>query len=112
MHTCTYACTPACPSHLAWQATKAKANGSSGSSGGGGADGAAAGGAGGAGGDLKRGSRVRLSGLAARPELNGCIGLLMSDVEAESGRAAVKVLAPPEHTGKEMKVKPANLTVV
>ncbi len=56
-----------------------------------------------------RGTRVRLHGLAARPELNGAIGLLLGELEAESGRAPVKLMAPPEHAGKTLKAKPANL---
>ena len=71
------------------------------------------GGGGGVGGQpsaLRKGVRVRLSGLAARPELNGAVGELTGDLEAESGRCAVKLLAPAEHAGKGLKVKPANLT--
>ena len=63
-------------------------------------------------GGLKRGARVRISGLAARPELNGSLGIVLDAVEEESGRAPVKLVAPPEHAGKAMKVKPANLTLL
>lgn len=56
-----------------------------------------------------RGMRVRLQGLVARPELNGAIGVLIGEVEVESGRAPVKLMAPPEHAGKTLKTKRDNL---
>jgi hypothetical protein len=56
-----------------------------------------------------RGTRVRLQGLVARPELNGAIGVLLGEVEVDSGRAPVKLMAPPEHAGKTLKTKRDNL---
>jgi hypothetical protein len=60
---------------------------------------------------LKRGMHVQLTGLQGRPELNGSIGALLGGVESDSGRAPVKIVAPPEHAGKTLKVKPANLRI-
>ncbi|KOO30688.1 hypothetical protein Ctob_008064 [Chrysochromulina tobinii] len=48
-------------------------------------------------------------GLVARPELNGAIGVLLGEVEVDSGRAPVKLMAPPEHAGKTLKTKRDNL---
>ena len=56
-----------------------------------------------------RGMRVRLQGLVARPELNGAIGVLLGEVEVDSGRAPVKLMAPPEHAGKTLKTKRDNM---
>ena len=59
----------------------------------------------------KKGMRVRLEGLKARPELNGCIGVLTGGV-AESGRAPVKLVASEVHAGMLLQVKPANMRLV
>ena len=60
----------------------------------------------------KRGMRVRLVGLEAKPELNGSIGALLGEIDAESGRVPLVILGPTEHAGKQMKVKPANMLLV
>ena len=69
------------------------------------------GGSGGSGGDgaWKRGMRVQLEGLAARPELNGSLGVLLGPMDSESGRVPVKLVEPEAQAGKTMKVKAANL---
>ena len=59
----------------------------------------------------KKGIRVRLEGLKARPELNGCTGVLIGGV-AESGRAPVKLVSSEVHAGMLLQVKPANMRVV
>ena len=75
---------------------------------------AGSGGAGGGGGvsHLQSGMHVNLVGLAARPELNGSVGVLLGTVESESGRAPLRLVAPPEHEGKTMKVKPSNMRML
>ena len=62
----------------------------------------------------KKGTRVRFRGLQARAELNGCIGVLLGGVLAESGRAPVKLVSSERegHAGVKLQVKPANLRVV
>ena len=59
----------------------------------------------------KKGTRVRLEGLEARADLNGCIGVLIAGV-AKSGRAPVKIISSEVHVGTKLMVKPANLRVV
>ena len=53
--------------------------------------------------------QVRLAKLEARPELNGAVGVLLSGIDAESGRAEVKLATPAEHRGKCLKVKLQNM---
>lgn len=78
-----------------------------------GGDGGARGGGGGSSALVwKRGMHARLSGLAARPELNGAVGMLLGGVEADSGRAPVKLIAPKELEGQAIKVKPGNLVII
>ena len=55
-----------------------------------------------------KGVRVRLCGLAARPELNGCIGEVVGPI-AEGGRIPVRILLPAEFAGQGVKLKPANV---
>ena len=56
--------------------------------------------------------RVQLEGLKGRPELNGCVGVLLRGVQ-EDGRAPVKLVASAGvHAGESIKVKPVNLRVV
>ena len=51
---------------------------------------------------------MRLEGLEARADLNGCIGVLIGGV-AESGRAPVKLVSSEVHAGTKLMVKPANM---
>ena len=60
---------------------------------------------------LKAGDRVLLNGLVARPELNGAKGALLGGFDPETGRAPIRLYAPPEHDGKQLKVKKANAMV-
>ena len=61
---------------------------------------------------LRKGKRVRLFGLAARPELNGAIGILQGDVDEATGRAPVRIVSPQDlATGKGIKVKVTNMIV-
>ena len=53
-----------------------------------------------------------LTGLQAKPELNGCVGMVMGGVAAESGRVPLRLIAPKEHAGRSMMVKPANLKLL
>jgi len=71
--------------------------------GGGGGDGA--GGSGDGDGQLTRGTRVLISALASRAELNGTMGVI-EEWNASSGRFNVKL----EATGETLGLKPANLT--
>ena len=57
---------------------------------------------------LARGARVRLCGLVARAELNGCIGEVVGPM-AEGGRIPVRILLPAELAGQGVKLKPANI---
>ena len=59
--------------------------------------------------ELATGVKALIHGLGGRPELNGAIGVLIGEVEVESGRAPVKLMAPPEHAGKTLKTKRDNL---
>ena len=59
----------------------------------------------------KKGMRVRLEGLEARPDLNGSVGVLVGGV-AESRRAPVKLVASEVHAGLKLNVKPANMRFV
>ena len=55
------------------------------------------------------GARVRLQNLTARPELNGCVGRVMS-WHAHKGRAGVKLTSDRvEHT---LALKPENLLLI
>lgn len=55
---------------------------------------------------LAKGRRVTITGLAARPELNGQLGVVRAWNQAK-GRAAVEL-----HDGTRVGVKPANLVLV
>ena len=55
-----------------------------------------------------KGVRVRLCGLVARPELNGCIGEVVGPL-AEGGRIPVRILLPAEFAGQGVKLKPASV---
>ena len=44
--------------------------------------------------ELATGVKALIHGLGGRPELNGAIGVLIGEVEVESGRAPVKLMAP------------------
>ena len=39
----------------------------------------------------KKGALVELKGLVAKPELNGCTGVISSKYDVESGRCGVKL---------------------
>ena len=56
------------------------------------------------------GNHVRLKGLAARPELNGCIGRCYS-WDAEVGRAGIRILSDG-FSRKMLAIKPVNLDVL
>ena len=59
---------------------------------------------------LARGVRVRLCGLVARAELNGCIGEVVGAPEpGNSGRIPVRIILPAEFTGQGVKLKPDNV---
>ena len=58
---------------------------------------------------------VMIQGLQAKPELNGCSGVIIAvgepgcGPEAASGRYGVRIALPEEHRGLEIKVKPSSL---
>ena len=83
--------------------------GGGGGGGGGSGGGGSAGASGGSGGEVKRGMRAKLRGLQARPELNGASAVVLGPAAEDSGRVPIQLLAPPEHAGTTIKVKPANL---
>ena len=60
-------------------------------------------------GHLSKGSRVSLTGLVMKPELNGAIGIINGDIDPESGRAPIRIISPSEHAGKGLRVKTSNL---
>ena len=41
-----------------------------------------------------------------------CVGMVMGGVAAESGRVPLRLIAPKEHAGRSMMVKPANLKLL
>ena len=61
---------------------------------------------------LRKGKRVRLIGLATRPELNGAIGILQGDVDKATGRAPVRIISPEDLvTGQGIRVKAINMVL-
>ena len=55
-----------------------------------------------------KGVRVRICGLVARPELNGCIAEVVGPL-AQGGRVPVRILLPAQFAGQGVKLKPANV---
>ena len=55
-----------------------------------------------------KGERVKLHGLKARPDLNGCFGVVVTAVDANTGRCGVEV----EGNSKAMALKASNLELV
>ena len=55
-----------------------------------------------------KGVRVRICGLVARPELNGCIAEVVGPL-AQGGRIPVRILLPAQFAGQGVKLKPANV---
>jgi hypothetical protein len=58
----------------------------------------------------RTGMQVKLTGLSARPELNGSVGEVLGSVDPESGRVPVRLVAPGEYAGERLRAKPINLT--
>ena len=58
--------------------------------------------------NIQVGDKVQISGLKARPDLNGCIGTVLS-FSQDSGRYVVRVLAPYHSDPEMIALKPANL---
>ena len=61
---------------------------------------------------LQQGSRVRIEGLQAAPEMNGRTGVVCGAVDQESGRWAVQVDANGARCACRGTFRPANLRVV
>ena len=61
--------------------------------------------------NLKQGCRVELQGIASRPAINGCRGIVIGEFDAEKQRWPVRVM---KRRGKdeEMLLKPANLVLL
>ncbi len=61
---------------------------------------------------LSQGSRVRIEGLKAKPELNGRFGVIIGQFNEESGRWTVRVDADGDKAACQLAVKPENLSSV
>ena len=55
---------------------------------------------------------VRLSGLKARPALNGCIGTVTGELRADTGRLPLRVGEEADHAAEYLLLKLQNLTLV
>ena len=56
-----------------------------------------------------KGVRVRICGLVARPELNGCIAEVVGPLAQRGGRIPVRIPLPAQFAGQGVKLKPANV---
>ena len=56
-----------------------------------------------------KGVRVRICGLVARPELNGCIAGVVGPLAQRGGRIPVRIPLPAQFAGQGVKLKPANV---
>jgi hypothetical protein len=61
---------------------------------------------------VQDGSRVRIEGLQARPELNGRTGVVYGAFNQESGRWAIHVDANDASPATQISVRPANLKIL
>ena len=61
---------------------------------------------------LQDGSRVRIDGLQAKPELNGRTGVVYGAFNQESGRWAIHIDANDASPATQISVRPANLKIL
>jgi hypothetical protein len=61
--------------------------------------------------NLKHGCRVELQGIASRPEIIGCRGIVIGEYDAERQRWPVRVMKR-RGRDEEMLLKPANLVLL
>ena len=61
---------------------------------------------------LRDGSRVRIKGLQAKPEMNGRTGVVRGAFDAQSGRWTVEVTADELYPSSLFSFRPANLCVI
>ena len=61
---------------------------------------------------LREGSRVRIEGLQAKPEMNGRTGVVRGALNAQSGRWTVEVAADEVGPANVGSFRPANLSVI
>ncbi len=62
--------------------------------------------------DVQDGSRVRIEGLQAKPELNGRMGVVRGAFNQESGRWAVHIEANGAHAACQAALRPVNLKLI
>ena len=55
----------------------------------------------------KKGSKVQLEGLKAKPDLNGCVGIVIQNYDEDTGRCGIQL-----EDGTGVNAKPSNIIVV